>query len=575
MSFENLTIWVRNFKCFGAEGGGFLEIKPFNLIIGRNNSGKSSLLDLVAYMVTTEFSDLTSDINHKDTNPVFEIIKPLEEKELIGRFPQNASGGPISGSHWEFARKYLLGQKIKVGYTIGSKKPEFIELENLDLPLECQQDRFISEFLRPVASHINNPLKGKTVKRILAERDIRREQDADINVQGNGTGITNIIQRFINLAELPGNEVEINILNDLNEIFGSDGNFQRIICQKLPNNSAYWEIFIDEEEKGRIALSNSGSGLKTIIIILVFLRLLPIQEKVPLGDYFFCFEELENNLHPALLRRFLSFIYKICIETGCIVFLTTHSNVSIDVFSKNPHVQIIHVTHNNGVSVTSSVKTYIENKGILDDLDVRASDLLQSNGIVWVEGPSDRIYFNRWIELWTNGELTEGTHYQCIFYGGRLLAHLDASSPDEFEENGVSILRVNRNSLILIDSDKKSERARVNATKQRIAEEIEGVGGLAWVTKGKEIENYIPFAAVTALLGIKTEKQVERFQNFFEYLDDIKQSEGKKYNGKKPLFAEKIIPHLTLENSRDILDLNEKMVEAIQHINRWNSIEDD
>ena len=33
---------------------------------------------------------------------------------------------------------------------------------------------------------------------------------------------------------------------------------------------------------------------------------------------------------------------------------------------------------------------------MLNDLDVRASDLLQSNGIIWVEGPSDRIYIKRW-----------------------------------------------------------------------------------------------------------------------------------------------------------------------------------
>jgi hypothetical protein len=32
---------------------------------------------------------------------------------------------------------------------------------------------------------------------------------------------------------------------------------------------------------------------------------------------------------------------------------------------------------------------HVENRGILDDLDVRASDLLQSNGVVWLEGPSE------------------------------------------------------------------------------------------------------------------------------------------------------------------------------------------
>lgn len=30
----------------------------------------------------------------------------------------------------------------------------------------------------------------------------------------------------------------------------------------------------------------------------------------------------------------------------------------------------------------------------LDDLGVKASDLLQANGIIWVEGPSDRAYIH-------------------------------------------------------------------------------------------------------------------------------------------------------------------------------------
>ena len=32
---------------------------------------------------------------------------------------------------------------------------------------------------------------------------------------------------------------------------------------------------------------------------------------------------------------------------------------------------------------------------LVDDLGIKASDILQSNGIIWVEGPSDRIYINK------------------------------------------------------------------------------------------------------------------------------------------------------------------------------------
>ena len=33
--------------------------------------------------------------------------------------------------------------------------------------------------------------------------------------------------------------------------------------------------------------------------------------------------------------------------------------------------------------------------------------------LIWVEGPSDRIYINRWIELFSEGKLEEGRDHQC------------------------------------------------------------------------------------------------------------------------------------------------------------------
>jgi hypothetical protein len=289
-----------------------------------------------------------------------------------------------------------------------------------------------------------------------------------------------------------------------------------------------------------------------------------------LSDFVFAFEELENNLHPALLRKLLNYLYKKYQEHGCIFFLTTHSNVVIDLFSRNSDAQIVHVTHNGETAECRTVKTYIDNRGILDDLDVRASDLLQSNGVIWVEGPSDRIYINKWIELWSDNELHEGTHYQCVFYGGRLLAHLSASDPDELD-NGIPILNVNRNAIILIDSDKRSQQSRLNATKRRIIREIKNNDGIAWVTKGKEIENYIPAEAVSDVLNRSGIKQVGQYEDFFDYLNSISKNEGTRYSCKKAIMAEKISQYFTKENISAVLDLKEKMTSIFERIRKWNN----
>jgi len=48
---RDLSIKIRNYKCFGDEPQGFDEILPINVIVGKNNSGKSSLVEAVQYAV--------------------------------------------------------------------------------------------------------------------------------------------------------------------------------------------------------------------------------------------------------------------------------------------------------------------------------------------------------------------------------------------------------------------------------------------------------------------------------------------------------------------------------------------
>ena len=108
------------------------------------------------------------------------------------------------------------------------------------------------------------------------------------------------------------------------------------------------------------------------------------------------------------------------------MFLTTHSHVAINAFCNKEMAQIYHVVKKNGVSSLHKIDDYIAKSSLLDDLDVRASDLLQSNGIIWVEGPSDRVYIKRWLEIFDKDRLEEGRDYQILYYGGRLLSHYSA-----------------------------------------------------------------------------------------------------------------------------------------------------
>lgn len=560
MSLDDISIRISNYKCFGADGYGYDAIKPINLIIGRNNSGKSTLLDLIEYL--TQPKDL-KPLAHKGRPPRVVLSGKLSETQLRNVFREGTFGGHIPGNdHWRFGKQWI-GKPVS--WEITPNSPVFLSVDpSFGLPAN-------SNVPAELVNAIGNPFLAFTFKRLQAERDIRPESaDGTLVTNATGEGATRTIQRFITRADLPSELVERVLLEHLNEIFEPDCTFTDIVVQQ--RSDGVWEIYLEEANKGRIPLTQSGSGVKTVLLVLLFLHLVPHIEHKACSQYLFGFEELENNLHPALQRRLLTYLREFALKQGCKFFLTSHSSVTIDLFARDDSAQILHVTHDGNCASVKLATTYVHNRGILDDLDVRASDLLQSNGIIWVEGPSDRLYFNRWMEIWSDGRIKEGSHYQCVFYGGRLLAHLSAADPDVDSDDVVKILRVNRNAILIIDSDRASGNESLNATKQRLITEIEEIGGLAWVTAGREIENYIPRSAIESLYKRQSVPELDSYQETANYLDAITENEGKRFLRNKVLFAERITPFILKEHLMSRLDLADRVKDVFDRILRWNGV---
>jgi len=178
------------------------------------------------------------------------------------------------------------------------------------------------------------------------------------------------------------------------------------------------------------------------------------------------------------------------------------------------------------------------------------------------------------MEIYTNNTLREGLHYQCMHYGGRLLSHISAISDEDGEEfkELIRILLINRNSIIIIDSDKKSDKVRINKTKNRILKEFNNINALAWVTEGKEIENYIPKEAISRYLSKEAKNSIGQYQKFSDYLEKLKTGEGGKFLNKKVLFAEQISALFEKKDLDSVLDLATKMEEVIIKIKNWNGM---
>ena len=194
-------------------------------------------------------------------------------------------------------------------------------------------------------------------------------------------------------------------------------------------------------------------------------------------------EEPEVHLHPHLQRRLMKFISE---ETKSQYFITTHSASIID----TPGAAVFGVRSEDGTGNVRALLTSHEKFEACKELGFRASDLLQSNCVIWVEGPSDRIYLKNWLDA-NDKKMIEGIDYSIMFYGGKLLSRLTIE--DESFDDYIGLLPINRHPAILIDSDKSSGNSLLRETKLRVISEMGNIGGFTWVTSGREIENYYSF----------------------------------------------------------------------------------
>ncbi|MEH6748921.1 MAG: ATP-binding protein [Paracoccaceae bacterium] len=563
------SINVAGIKCFDELGSGTFLFKPITFIIGKNNSGKSTILDVLQECCMTEQSIFRGPIRRRGMSPFIEISKQAEEVTLKKFFPPTTSGGSIPGrSHWQYASESILPYKFT--WIFDKNKDAKVKMDKVSKEL-------VPDAIAQLANALKFPFLGLWSIRIKAEREVQPEKhNKNRELDSSGKGLTNLVRAFINSSDLPRNLVEEVLLYDLNKIYHGDSEFSAITCQE-DENTGDWEIYLREEGKGDIQLSQSGSSLKTVFLVLAFLRLYPeVKRNGADSKLIFCLEEPENNLHPALLRRLIDFLAQEREKRGFSLVITTHSPICIDLATKREDATILHIKKENGRTVCENVLDYTGQTSILEDLDVRGSDILQANGIIWVEGPSDRIYVNKWIEVFSEGKFKEGVHYTMMFYGGKILSHFDALPPTELSRK-IAMLAVNRNIAVIIDSDRRPHasktakgksrkpRLQLNATKKEIINQIEKIGGFAWVTDGKEIENYIPKytwnAALNRDIAIKDQ---------FEDIPSM--PEIKAFASTKVELAHKIEGLINIDSIMGNLDLEYCLQTLCSHIKRWNGL---
>lgn len=561
-------IKIANFKNIGEEPIGFDKIGNLNILVGQNNIGKSTLLQSLDFLLkSSDFDERTKD------NVCIEFSYRPTDVEIKDSFQPSSSGGSIVGNHYTYGQRFInkmMTFEYSPNHTIGRKNTVLKNIEKTSNE-ELEQNRKIDKFNELALNFLRKNIQTLKMIKLAADRNLIPEnQTTDRIVKSDGEGATNLLRQYLHLVNLDNKIVEEKILSALNSIMSPEVEFSRIMCQEVEalESKSVWEILL-ENENGKIPISSSGSGLRTILLVLIKIFLETNEQGREPKKIVYVFEELENNLHPSIQRNLFNFLHEWAIENDTCVFITTHSSVPLNMFVGKDSVTITHLSKVDGKLKTNSNLSFLQNENVLMDLGVRASDILQSNAVIWVEGPSDRIYLNKWIELYSGGELKENIHYQILFYGGRLLSHL--SGRVEVSNDLIQLFRANRHSIIIIDSDKRNQNSKINITKQRIKKEFAEMNSLCWITKGKEIENYLTQTTIFETFGVNS--QIDQYESIEEFLNinNDRKKEGTKYIRNKVDGAVSLCKNMTREDLK-ILDLDKKIELIVEKIKEWNGL---
>jgi len=482
-------ISISGYRSFGSSEVRIGDLAKINIFIGKNNCGKSNIL---------RFLDLLSQMNRprRSNVPSVQLDSLLDfslgsaSKSIVFGYQLKKSSYTAElfktvteqfGSNWsklfpEYSDSFWL--HFLVNQTLDATQDSLSNYRDLILKRCSQQEtNALTSVLRnytggspeqraaDISAVLHSMVKPSFPVHLIGA--FRRISDAGDDVlSGNG-----LIKELRKLQS-----PELANYNQGKQRFSQIVQFVRAI---LGEPNAELEIPAEKDEvyvtigKKVLPLDSLGTGIHELIIMASAVTLI--------DGALFCIEEPEIHLHPELQKKFIHYIVK---NTHNQYFIASHSSAFFDL----PGVNIYRCELKDEYTDCQLVSSAADKHAILMDLGYRPSDLLQANYIIWVEGPSDRIYIKHWIKA-KAPELVEGLHYAIMFYGGRLLSHL--SFDDPMVEDFIRLSCLNRNACIVIDSDRKTAHSHLNSTKRRIISDFNASSCLTWVTSGRTIENYV------------------------------------------------------------------------------------
>ena len=338
------------FKNFRNLDGKYEFNNTLNVIIGKNNSGKTNLLDgikLAFSAITNDYFKISdSDFKDSEDNNVIKISVELQYNSISSlNFDDN---GQNKCGFITCIKKTKSGRYIKTFSLLNGT--------NIDVDIVREDECIPNLYLIPL---------------------IRVE---DIYTAGLTTGISTFIDSEERYKELKDDSKKA-----IKQELASKVNRFKELCKKFNENL---DIELTDpkisDEKVYIVDGNKehnfhiGSGYKSIANIM--LNTLDENFNIILID------EIENHLHPALIRTLIRELRNVA---NTIIISTTHSSVVINELKMEEIIDI------SGTSINSLNETYI--KKLNTFLHPGRNELMLADNIILVEGYTEEVLLKHYL----------------------------------------------------------------------------------------------------------------------------------------------------------------------------------